>query len=64
MAGDVLSFLKVQPVDYGAVIHVAFLYIGVSRGEMRRQEAKARIVVVQPDAYRAFVAGHSAQASL
>lgn len=56
MAVDSLALEEVQSVDYGPVIRVALSHIPMSSGKVRREEAEARVVVVEADAHRAFVA--------
>lgn len=64
MAGDGLALLEVQAIDDGPVIHVTLLQVGVPSSKMGSDETKACIVVVQPNAHRAFVSRHPAKSGL
>ena len=56
---DCLAFLKMQTVGDGPVIGISLLDIRMSRCKVSSQEAKASVVILQPNAYSTLVSGHS-----
>ena len=64
MAVDSFTPEKMQPIDDCTVVSVPLNNVRVPRSKMSCQETKRCVVVFQPNAYCAFVARHTPQASL
>jgi hypothetical protein len=64
MAGQCLSFLKVQTFHNCVKVRIPLFDVAMPGSKVRSQEAEASIVIVQSDSNAAFVSGHAPQTSL